>query len=175
MNYTEIKMFLYSKMVIFHNGKTDSDKSILEKIGENMNITEKNKLLAIKSIFIIGIILDGLFALDMALVGFFGTTTFLTSLFTNITVITPEYQYALISAAGTMWGWTVLLFWALKKPKERKEIALITAFPVVAILLIGNLIAGSNGLISLLETILQVGTQICIFSWLSFAYWINRD
>ena len=46
-------------------------------------------------------------------------------------VPTPEFSFAMRYGAPLMIGWTVLLFWADRKPVERRDILLITAFPVV--------------------------------------------
>jgi hypothetical protein len=46
-------------------------------------------------------------------------------------VATAEFIFAMRYGAPLMIGWTVLLFWADRKPVERKDILLITAFPVV--------------------------------------------
>lgn len=48
--------------------------------------------------------------------------------------ITPIYLYVSRVAGALMSGWTVLLFWAQRKPVERVDILLITLFPVVTIL-----------------------------------------
>lgn len=50
--------------------------------------------------------------------------------------ISPVYIYVSRVAGSLMLGWTVLLFWAQKKPIERVDILLITLFPVVSILAI---------------------------------------
>lgn len=44
---------------------------------------------------------------------------------------TPQYEWAmrLIGSLGS--GWTVLLFWASRKPFERKDILLFTVFPLM--------------------------------------------
>jgi hypothetical protein len=46
-------------------------------------------------------------------------------------VPTAEFNFAMRYGAPLMIGWTVLLFWADRRPVERKDILLITAFPVV--------------------------------------------
>lgn len=42
-----------------------------------------------------------------------------------------DFRYSQSFAAALMAGWTVLLFWADRKPLERRGILVITAFPVV--------------------------------------------
>jgi len=46
-------------------------------------------------------------------------------------VPTPEFTFAMRYGAPLMVGWTVLLFWANLRPVERRDVLLITAFPVV--------------------------------------------
>ncbi len=48
--------------------------------------------------------------------------------------ISANYLYVSRIAGALMLGWTVLLFWAQRKPVERADILLITLFPVVALL-----------------------------------------
>lgn len=48
--------------------------------------------------------------------------------------LSPMYLYVSHVAVALMLGWTVLLFWAQRKPVERASILLITLFPVVTIL-----------------------------------------
>lgn len=42
-----------------------------------------------------------------------------------------DARLALLMGASLMFGWTVLLIWADRKPFERKGILLITIFPVI--------------------------------------------
>jgi hypothetical protein len=48
--------------------------------------------------------------------------------------ITPIYLYVSRVAGALMLGWTVLLFWAQRRPVERADILMLTLFPVVTIL-----------------------------------------
>src|SRR5512138_787228 len=59
--------------------------------------------------------------------------------------ITANYLYVSRIAGALMFGWTVLLFWAQRKPVERADILLITLFPVVTLLaLAAGLVVQSN-------------------------------
>jgi hypothetical protein len=42
-----------------------------------------------------------------------------------------EYRYAMGIGASLMAGWTVLLLWGSVKPIERRDLLIITVFPVV--------------------------------------------
>ena len=48
--------------------------------------------------------------------------------------VTPIYLYVSRVAGALMLGWTVLLFWAQRRPVERADILMLTLFPVVTIL-----------------------------------------
>jgi hypothetical protein len=43
----------------------------------------------------------------------------------------PALEYAMRSGAALMWGWTLLLVWASRKPAERWMVVALTIFPVV--------------------------------------------
>ncbi len=58
-----------------------------------------------------------------------------------------EFRLPMGLAAALMFGWTVLLIWADRKPVERKGILLITVFPVICGLLASFVWAGAAGLI----------------------------
>jgi hypothetical protein len=58
----------------------------------------------------------------------------------GLTVITAEYIFAMWFGAALMLGWTLLLFWALLKPLERRFVA-----PLTIIVLIGLITANYGG------------------------------
>jgi hypothetical protein len=58
-----------------------------------------------------------------------------------------EFEYPMGLAAALMFGWTVLLIWADRKPMERKAILLITVFPVITGLLLSGIYAVATGLL----------------------------
>ncbi len=49
-------------------------------------------------------------------------------------------------AASLMWGWTFLLFWAQRKPVERRGVLLLTLFPVLAGLILNKILDVRAGL-----------------------------
>jgi len=55
----------------------------------------------------------------------------------------PDYRYAMNVAASLMLGWTLLLFWASRRPIERASVLLLTA-----IVVIGLMLAGSHAVLS---------------------------
>ena len=53
-----------------------------------------------------------------------------------------------------MIGWTILLLWGLLKPIERKGTLIITAFPVVFLYLIYDIIQYINGVNSIISVLI---------------------
>jgi len=58
--------------------------------------------------------------------------------------VSPMYLYVTRVAAALMLGWTVLLFWAQRKPVERADILLITLFPVVSLLAVAAVLVAKS-------------------------------
>ena len=58
-----------------------------------------------------------------------------------------EFRYSMGLAAALMFGWTLLLVWADRKPVERKGILLITVFPVICGLLLSGIWSVAAGLL----------------------------
>lgn len=67
--------------------------------------------------------------------------------------ITTEYRYALGLGAALMLGWTALLIWASLKPIERKDILILTVFPVITGIVASQVYAVSTGYISISKMI----------------------
>jgi hypothetical protein len=81
-----------------------------------------------------------------------------------------EYRYALGLGASLMFGWTILLIWADRKPLERKGVLILTAFPVVSGLLLAEFYAVISGIISF-ERMLPTGIFLVgLIILFSFSY-----
>ncbi len=78
---------------------------------------------------------------------------------TGILILIPsrmgetEFRYPMGLAAALMFGWTVLLIWADRRPVERKGILLITVFPVIVGLMLSGIWAVAIGLLPLARAI----------------------
>lgn len=59
--------------------------------------------------------------------------------------ITPICLYVSRIAGALMLGWTVLLYWAQRRPIERAGVLLITLFPVVTLLTGAAVMVGLSG------------------------------
>jgi hypothetical protein len=57
-----------------------------------------------------------------------------------------EITYPMGLAASLMFGWSLLLIWAYRKPVERKGVLVITIFPVIAGLMASGLYAVTAGI-----------------------------
>lgn len=68
--------------------------------------------------------------------------------------IGEEYLFVSRIAASLMLGWTFLLFWVDRKPIERRDILILTIFPVVIGLMISGFFAVNNKFIPIQNIIL---------------------
>lgn len=91
----------------------------------------------------VGAIADGIVALAMF------AETFL-ALPSPLTHSVPDlpYRYAMGLAGSLMLGWTILLLWADRKPRERRGVLIITNVVILGLMASG-LFAVSSGFISL--------------------------
>ena len=89
-------------------------------------LSSKKKMFLIKFPYWLGIAADALWAVALLVPSVLGI------LLSNPN-FNPDLQVRLIMAIGgsLMTGWTLLLYWAVRKPIERRMVALLTAFPVV--------------------------------------------
>ncbi|MHA2052380.1 MAG: hypothetical protein ACXACP_04745 [Candidatus Hodarchaeales archaeon] len=138
---------------------------------------EKAKILLVKAIYLIGVGLDAMFALDMTVITLFGVTTPLSWIYTlpEMTIIGLPYRYAMGLAATMMWGWTVLLIWGAQDPLERKGTLFMTAFPVITGLMFSNVFAGWNSLISSRSQLLRPLIFVGLFVMFISGYLLARD
>jgi len=92
--------------------------------------------------FLVGAITDGLAIIPMVFprIG--------SSLFGgDFTRLGPEYRYAMGIGASLMAGWTALLFWGAINPIERRDILILTLFPVIAGIIAATVMAVRNRVI----------------------------
>lgn len=87
---------------------------------------KKRIILFVKICFWIGAITDGLAAIIMIFpslrIYIFGDENF---------NLTSDLRYGLGLGGSLMLGWTVLLIWGSRKPIERRDLLLMTIFPVI--------------------------------------------
>ena len=81
-----------------------------------------------------------------------------------------EYRYAMMIGASLMLGWTVLLIWADRRPLERKEVLLITMFPVIIGLALAGVFAAKVGMIGVERVIPTWVLQAILIVLFSYSY-----
>jgi len=95
--------------------------------------------LLVKIAFLVGAITDGLAIIPMlsrrAGVMLFGG---------DASKDSAAYRYAMGIGAALMAGWTVLLLWGAANPIERRDILLLTVFPVITGIVFATGVAARN-------------------------------
>jgi len=101
-----------------------------------ITVSEETANLLIQIAFMVGAVTDGLAVIPMLSyrVGarLFGNGASRSS---------KEYRYAMGIGASLMAGWTLLLIWGAVNPIERREILLLTVFPVIAGIVLATVFA----------------------------------
>ncbi|MHA2425672.1 MAG: hypothetical protein ACXAEF_12855, partial [Candidatus Thorarchaeota archaeon] len=62
-----------------------------------------------------------------------------------------QSQYAWGMVFAIMLSWTILLVWADRRPVERRDVIMLTAFPLVSLLLADTFFAIAVGIVTLAE------------------------
>ncbi len=81
-----------------------------------------------------------------------------------------DFKYAIDTAAALMLGWTVLLVWAARSPLERKGILVLTVCPVIAGLVIGEILAVRSGFLPLAPLVPTLVLQAVLSVLFLFSY-----
>ncbi len=90
--------------------------------------------------------------------------------------ISDAYLYVSRIAGTLVAGWTVLLFWAQKKPIERADILIITVFPVITLLTVAAVLVVNSNHISILRMMPMFLLYIIIFPTYIISYlWAKRQ
>ncbi len=87
-------------------------------------------------------VVDGLAAIAMLTPG-------LSPLVWGLPGLGGEVRFAMGYGASLMLGWTALLLWAARRPRERRFVALLTAVPVISGLVLTEIWAVTSGLVAL--------------------------
>lgn len=98
--------------------------------------------LLVRIAFLVGAITDGLAIIPMlsrrAGVALFGG---------DAAQSNAAYRYAMGIGASLMAGWTCLLIWGAFRPIERRDVLLLTVFPVITGIVIATVIAARSGVV----------------------------
>ena len=98
--------------------------------------------------FLVGAVTDGLAIIPMAFPRI-GSALF----GGDLSRLGAEYRYAMGIGASLMAGWTVLLIWGAINPMERRDILILTLFPVVAGITAATIAAVRNRVVLLSRVI----------------------
>jgi hypothetical protein len=131
-------------------------------------MSTKNKILWLRIACWVGIVTDAIGAVMMLFPQLY-------SKFSSIDFESDAgFFYAQRNHLALMVGWTVLLFWADRKPLERKGVVLITLLVIVGytIFLIYTIIAGFASLKDSLDELVREVLMIALFA---FSYFNARD
>ena len=119
---------------------------------------DKTRILFLRISYWVGAIVDGFVAIAWLFPDFWAS-------FSNFLqhANSVELSFSMWQGAALMAGWTVLLLWADRKPVERKGILLITIFPVLAGMVLANILSVSSGLRTI-ETVAPVLLLQCLLA-----------
>ena len=109
------------------------------RTGESMRT--ENRVLMLRTSFWVGAILDGIYAINMSLVWLLDEYSGFDPIRLMRFTSGAESRYAWGFACSVVISWTLLLIWADRNPVERKEIIMLTAFPLVSGLLFDTFFA----------------------------------
>jgi len=89
---------------------------------------------------------------------------------------TPIFLYVSRIAGALMLGWTLLLYWAKRRPIERADILLFTLFPVVTILAIAAILVIKSNEILIQNMIPMLLFYVVLFSMYIPSYiWAKKQ
>ena len=117
----------------------------------------KIKLRFIKSVYLIGFLLDGLTSIDMILSTFMPSAVAI-----PYSSTASSFRFAMGWGAALMFGWTLILLWGALKPIERRSVLLFTIIPVVLGLIITEILVDPLFMTNLL--IFQFSVIIPLFA-----------
>lgn len=110
----------------------------------------------LKASYIAGAVADGLIGVLMLLPGRMGET---------------EFRYPMGLGASLMFGWTVLLLWAYKRPMERKGVLVLTIFPVISGLVATGIWAVATGHFPVEKIVPSTIVGMALIVLMGFSYW----
>lgn len=144
---------------IAHQNKTSSKSEAV-----------KNKIRWLRISYWVGAILDGLYVIPMVVPQWAGAL-FGTPNLPN----TPEIRYVFNVGAALMAGWTALLIWADRKPVERRDVLLLTLFPVKVGLDLASIFLGLSGAVPLSRLLISKIDSVGLWVLYTYSYLNSRD
>ncbi|MFX1513233.1 MAG: hypothetical protein ACFFCQ_11660 [Promethearchaeota archaeon] len=133
-----------------------------------------NRIKLLRASYWIGAILDGIYAINMGLVWLIDQY----SGFDPIRLLRftegLESRYAWGFACVMVTTWTILLIWADRKPIERRDVILLTAFPLVTGLLVDTFFAIETNLVSWADILSIQLVYVFLIVLFSSSYLLTR-
>lgn len=127
-------------------------------------MTDQTKMRVIKTVLLIGILADALWAVALVYPRLYG-------ILIGIPDFQPDLDFRLAMGIGAslMAGWTVLLAWTLRKPIERRGVMILTVAPVLAGLFIvticGFIYGGSSNYWILSKLVILAAAMLTSYHW----------
>jgi len=81
-----------------------------------------------------------------------------------------EITYPMGLGASLMFGWSLLLIWAYRKPVERKGILIITIFPVITGLMASGLYAVAAGIFPIARIVPTSILGVGLIALMAYSY-----
>jgi hypothetical protein len=123
--------------------------------------------LLLRIAFIAGAVVDAGAAVGMAFPDRFAARSRFTD---RINIHAPELRYGMRYGAPLMAGWTVLLIWACFDPLARRDILPITIVPVIAGLMLNDLMARRRRELNLRPLVAVRVLQLALVALFLWAY-----
>ena len=133
-------------------------------------MVRKNKVFWLKCSFLIGAITDALALIPML-------SPIAAKIMWGFDSFSQSYYFAMGYGSSLMFGWTILLIWAFKKPLERTNVALLTIIVIIG-LVATEVITSINGFIEihkLIPTLILQTILLVLFSFSYFGKIIDRN
>jgi Na+/pantothenate symporter len=95
-------------------------------------------------------------------------------IFWGFSDFTGIYYFAMGYGASLMLAWTILLYWAYRKPMERRYVALLTSL-ILACFVVTEIVAISNNYIQLSKVVPSFVLQAILLIIFNYSFIISRN
>jgi hypothetical protein len=127
----------------------------------------KKAVFWLKLSFLVGMITDALALISMLF-------PLMARLFWGFDNFTGIYYFAMGYGASLMLAWTMLLYWAYRKPLERRYIALFTSLIILGFA-ITEIVAVCNNYVLLSKVIPSFILQAILLTLFNYSFFISRN
>jgi len=127
----------------------------------------KKAVFWLKLSFLVGMITDALALIPMLFPS-------IAKIFWGFDNFTGIYYFAMGYGASLMLAWTILLYWAYRKPLERRYIALFTSLIILGFV-ITEIVAVCNNYVLLSKVIPSFILQAILLTLFNYSFFISRN